>query len=1159
MGLFSRREEDPNSAQHGSVQNSRPVGFQKIACFFENIACFFEKIDQLIALREPKVKFIYGDQHDLRMLKTECAAQVVDIAMQLILQAKASAVADNIKGMQDKFQEYILSNMDVLAKGIHDGSLKLQDKIYTQDPKYAGAWTFFGAFDRKFGFEKVLETKKSLSEREQKMFEHLRQSASLALQNEALSTIAKGLALTNLASDKIQNSLVEALTALKQMKSGTFEQQVALIQEKLASMQNEEAVDRLFAESRDTELTTLYQTLKSLQDRFKGHFNVDVRPISKAVDKQFSNLESRVQEELARHPMHPQFLELKYTARFGAAATHFSSMVPRLKDTKSKLTGLAEENVMRQMTSAAITSWATQGDESLSHIVVKNWGVSQELGFSPDFRQYIRNNIFTQLKPHQLRVLGDHLKDMQLDTSERASESSKLAGEVISNFPEFTLFARELFNSKAGLVTFDMALKHPSFKTKGETLDQNALSKVYSVFDSTYETYINKICQSIKEYPEKEVQGEIRRLSQSLQASRSSLKTEGDKFGKLLGLVCAQWSYLTAENEGVSTDLKRTNVKQAHGTQILGILSLLGLGSSKLSDRLIQIGTGEGKSVALGLTSVLLALFGFTVDVVCYSRYLSERDWEEFEPLFRNLGVHNRIHYYDFDQLTNAMMQAGTKMPNARDAFEAFLQNKSLGVAKSERNESVLLLDEVDIFFDEHFYGAPYRAGVILNNTNALVKSVWARRAELTSIDKVTALRNILEFKQTQDILSSYPNLALTRSEAGESFIEHEIQNMLHILSSFDRSGRSSNRSVPKAIFDEKTKLIGYIDPLSGVPSFGRTYGYYTAFTYMYYADQKRLEESDLTDHRIGLNLICGNLSYAEIPTSYKYKFGMSGTLNCLTSYQNDILKRCGFEIRTEIPSTYKKRDLVRKPIEVLDQERDIFFDKICNAARENSEEGMAVLVFLQDEQRLQELKKYIKDQGKNITPLELSDSLSKAKREQHIRWSTQSQKITFVTRAYGRGTDFVCHDARAKQFGGVHLIITFYPDDDSENRQLEGRTCRQDDPGSVQKLVWFGDLKRLGSDKPDFKPNADQDWDDFLRQKRDVELKSKFKRMLKAKKIFGDKHRQTIEACQRVADFKSASMFGFPNQTGTVTKLRIAHLFANASALPTIDDADSE
>ena len=121
----------------------------------------------------------------------------------------------------------------------------------------------------------------------------------------------------------------------------------------------------------------------------------------------------------------------------------------------------------------------------------------------------------------------------------------------------------------------------------------------------------------------------------------------------------------------------------------------------------------------------------------------------------------------------------------------------------------------------------------------------------------------------------------------------------------------------------------------------------------MYYADQKRLKESDLTDYKIGLKLSCGMLSYAEIPIKYKYKFGMSGTLNCLSSHQNDVLERYGFKIITELPSTYKKRDLLRKPIMVLDQGEDKFFDKICAAAREKSEEGMAVLVFLQDEERL--------------------------------------------------------------------------------------------------------------------------------------------------------------------------------------------------------------
>jgi len=43
-----------------------------------------------------------------------------------------------------------------------------------------------------------------------------------------------------------------------------------------------------------------------------------------------------------------------------------------------------------------------------------------------------------------------------------------------------------------------------------------------------------------------------------------------------------------------------------------------------LDNHLIQINTGEGKSIALGFTAVILAVLGFRVDVVCYSRYLSK-------------------------------------------------------------------------------------------------------------------------------------------------------------------------------------------------------------------------------------------------------------------------------------------------------------------------------------------------------------------------------------------------------------------------------------------------------------------------------------------------------------------------------------------------------
>lgn len=38
---------------------------------------------------------------------------------------------------------------------------------------------------------------------------------------------------------------------------------------------------------------------------------------------------------------------------------------------------------------------------------------------------------------------------------------------------------------------------------------------------------------------------------------------------------------------------------------------------------MVQVSTGEGKSVILGILSTYLALVGFTVYEACYSNYLS--------------------------------------------------------------------------------------------------------------------------------------------------------------------------------------------------------------------------------------------------------------------------------------------------------------------------------------------------------------------------------------------------------------------------------------------------------------------------------------------------------------------------------------------------------
>ncbi len=67
----------------------------------------------------------------------------------------------------------------------------------------------------------------------------------------------------------------------------------------------------------------------------------------------------------------------------------------------------------------------------------------------------------------------------------------------------------------------------------------------------------------------------------------------------------------------------------------------------------MQIRTGEGKSIALGGGAALLALLGFRVRCVCYSQYLSQRDFKAFSTLFDALGVQNCIIYSTITSYSN--------------------------------------------------------------------------------------------------------------------------------------------------------------------------------------------------------------------------------------------------------------------------------------------------------------------------------------------------------------------------------------------------------------------------------------------------------------------------------------------------------------------------
>ncbi len=157
----------------------------------------------------------------------------------------------------------------------------------------------------------------------------------------------------------------------------------------------------------------------------------------------------------------------------------------------------------------------------------------------------------------------------------------------------------------------------------------------------------------------KQIQGLLEQLKNNVGTKDAwkVLKRHPHIVGALLATVCAFWTFLSSAEQFSKGD--SSSLLQPHGAQILTVLRLLGIGSADACpslNHLAQVGTGEGKSISLGLVAAVFALLGTSVHVVCFSPYLSQRDYNAFEPLFGALGIKSLINYCAIDQLCNDMM-----------------------------------------------------------------------------------------------------------------------------------------------------------------------------------------------------------------------------------------------------------------------------------------------------------------------------------------------------------------------------------------------------------------------------------------------------------------------------------------------------------------------
>lgn len=499
----------------------------------------------------------------------------------------------------------------------------------------------------------------------------------------------------------------------------------------------------------------------------------------------------------------------------------------------------------------------------------------------------------------------------------------------------------------------------------------------------------------------------------------------------ILAYLFAIWTLINAKDYfemAKETEDTKSFLFQPHVAQVISIFRMMSCGDDdeNLRNNLVQIGTGEGKSVTLAMTSAIFALLGYEINCVCYSSYLSHRDYQNFKEFFIALDVDDYITYGTFNKLCEDEINADG---NIREKVLNMITNKPNEKQNfKEKRTKILLIDEVDVFFSKEFFGALYKPSAVLKNPSIseLLKYIWAQK-------KLINYQSALNSPLFKKCLECYPEWELLLKEVLKDIIAAVTQTI------------PSNYVV-------KEDKIGYIDQDS--VQFNISYGYSTIFSYFLENEKHQINNKSLEDH-LGIEITTGNFSYAEVPKKYEFIMGVTGTLENLAESQKRILEK-DYNIKkwTLIPSVFgqNKRVFDNRIDFHIEDAKDYY--EVINEEIRNHLDNRAVLVFFEDQKKL---KSFYESQNFMLLRDKaaiLTESATPEEKKGFVSRSSLSGNVSLMTRCFGRGTDFICMDESVLKAGGVHVIQTFLSEEKSEQSQIMGRCARQGDRGSYSMVL---------------------------------------------------------------------------------------------------------
>lgn len=690
------------------------------------------------------------------------------------------------------------------------------------------------------------------------------------------------------------------------------------------------------------------------------------------------------------------------------------------------------------------------------------------------------------------------------------SSDSQYAKEVFSQYPEFRGAQRRAFIGETA------ARHNLEYIGDIQNVEHENLRRAYTKYTADYVSIIEEIHHKYGTAEDSKILTNALTKARSLGAKLSNTRNYfqyAEEIAEMVANIFGVWSYLDAHNGSYMPGI--TQLRLPHASQLNAIFLLFGLGHGKAwQNHFIEVKTGEGKSVITAGAAIALALLGFSVEIACYNPYLAKRDERIFAELIQQFQLSDKISYGDFEDLLEHHI---TSLGGVRAFAKSLVEGKSFSVETQVQEKPILFVDEVDVLFSPAYLGRTYNPSTTLPSDAYydLVLHIWDERENYSKLPEEEFKEKIRQHQHTSSFLDNYPGASVLI----DKIINHLFTGLSEVL-----NGRHN--------YVNHQGHIGYFDEISNAIRYNTIYFGSTEFAAAKEYNEGRIALEEFKN-KVAPSISAGQLSYAELLKNYTRILGVTGTLFPLSAFEDNFLTQNGIELRTRIPTVFAKKQKLEKPypVAICAGEKDApdengYFLSIKQKIEEYVRQDRAILVIFQDESTLAAYNnKFSNHYDVNgIKTNTLSVRTPHVERNLMIFEAATRARVTLMVCAYGRGSDFVCHDSALRRNGGVAVICAFFPETELSEIQYKGRTCRQNDPGSFEMILHFDDLKKrferfgLTSQTELGEDNLYTKLSD-LRQKEQEEMSQET-----AKKIASaaDKHQKTMEFVSLMNSSKS-------------------------------------